>query len=37
MVNEATLDAELPSALNALYGSPEIDWTLGVNPVVSMK
>ena len=30
MVNEATLDAELPSALNALYRSPEIDWTLGV-------
>ena len=30
MVNEAILDAELPSALNALYGSPEIDWTLSV-------
>ena len=30
MVNEAALDAELPNALNSLYGSSEIDWTLGV-------
>ena len=30
MVNETALDAELPNALNSLYGSPEIDWTLGV-------
>ena len=30
MVNEAALDAELPNALNSLYESPEIDWTLGI-------
>ena len=30
MVNEIALDTELPNALNALYGPPDVDWTLGV-------